>query len=109
MDDPRWLPIVYGLGLIEDEDELKNINIYDEALWRRCNLDRQDGEAQYHPRGGAGRPSAASGGAAVPLAAAQPVDCHAYGGLDTGHDLRQDAMEPRGVRALARRGEAAAR
>ena len=37
MDDPRWLPIVYGLGLIEDEDELKNINIYDEALWRRCN------------------------------------------------------------------------
>ena len=37
MDDPRWLPIVYGLGLIEDEDELKNINIYDEDLWRRCN------------------------------------------------------------------------
>ena len=37
MDDPRWLPIVYGLGLIEDEDELKNINIYDENLWRRCN------------------------------------------------------------------------
>ncbi len=37
MDDPRWLPIVYGLGLIEDEDELKAINIYDEDLWRRCN------------------------------------------------------------------------
>ena len=37
LDDPRWLPIVYGLGLIEDEDELKQINIYDEALWRRCN------------------------------------------------------------------------
>ena len=37
MDDPRWLPIVYGLGLVEDEDELKQINIYDEALWRRCN------------------------------------------------------------------------
>ena len=37
MDDPRWLPIIYGLGLIEDEDELKSINIYDEDLWRRCN------------------------------------------------------------------------
>ncbi len=37
MDDPRWLPIIYGLGLIEDEDELKAINIYDEDLWRRCN------------------------------------------------------------------------
>ena len=37
LDDPRWLPIVYGLGLVEDEDELKEINIYDEALWRRCN------------------------------------------------------------------------
>lgn len=37
MDDPRWLPIIYGLGLIEDEDELKQINIYDEDLWRRCN------------------------------------------------------------------------
>ena len=37
MDDTRWLPIIYGLGLVEDEDELKNIDIYDEALWRRCN------------------------------------------------------------------------
>ena len=37
LDDPRWLPIVYGLGLIEDEDELKKINIYDEELWKRCN------------------------------------------------------------------------
>lgn len=37
MDDPRWLPIVYGLGLIEDEDELKSLNIYDEDLWRQCN------------------------------------------------------------------------
>ena len=36
-DGPRWLPIIYGLGLIEDEDELKNLNIYDEDLWRRCN------------------------------------------------------------------------
>ena len=37
LDDPRWLPIVYGLGLIEDEDELKKIDIYDEELWKRCN------------------------------------------------------------------------
>ena len=37
LDDPRWLPIVYGLGLIEDEDELKAIDIYDEELWKRCN------------------------------------------------------------------------
>lgn len=36
-DDPRWLPIIYGLGLIEDEDELKDLNIYDEALWKKCN------------------------------------------------------------------------
>ncbi|WNX85778.1 terminase TerL endonuclease subunit [Agathobaculum sp. NTUH-O15-33] len=36
-DDPRWLPIMYGLGLIEDEDELAKIDIYDEDLWRRCN------------------------------------------------------------------------
>ncbi len=33
-DDPRWLPIVYGLGLYDDVD---NINIYDEELWKRCN------------------------------------------------------------------------
>lgn len=36
-DDPAWLPIVYGLGLIEDDDELKEIDIYDEALWKKCN------------------------------------------------------------------------
>lgn len=36
-DDPRWLPIVFGLGLIEDEEALSRINIFDEALWRRCN------------------------------------------------------------------------
>lgn len=35
-DDPRWLPIVYGLGLLSDE-ELEGVDIYDEALWRRCN------------------------------------------------------------------------
>lgn len=36
-DDPRWLPIVYGLGLIEDDDELAKVDIYDENLWRSCN------------------------------------------------------------------------
>lgn len=36
-DDPRWLPIIYGLGLVEDEDKLKEINIFDEQLWRDCN------------------------------------------------------------------------
>ena len=36
-DDPRWLPIIYGLGLVEDEDKLKEIDIWDEDLWRRCN------------------------------------------------------------------------
>ena len=24
-DDPRWLPIIYGLGLVEDEDKLKEL------------------------------------------------------------------------------------
>lgn len=37
MDDPRWLPIVYGLGRIEDADELNAVNIFDEDVWRRCN------------------------------------------------------------------------
>ena len=36
-DDPRWLPIIYGLGLVEDEDKLREINIFDEQLWRDCN------------------------------------------------------------------------
>lgn len=36
-DDPRWLPIIYGLGLVEDEDKLKELNIFDEQLWRDCN------------------------------------------------------------------------
>ncbi|MDD6937015.1 MAG: terminase large subunit [Clostridiales bacterium] len=35
-DNPTWLPIIYGLGLLTDE-ELETVDIYDEALWRRCN------------------------------------------------------------------------
>lgn len=36
-DNPQWLPIIYGLGLYEDEDELKQVNIFDEAVWKKCN------------------------------------------------------------------------
>ena len=36
-DNPQWLPIIYGLGLYEDEDELKQVNIFDEEVWQRCN------------------------------------------------------------------------
>lgn len=36
-DNPRWLPIIYGLGLYGDDDEIKKINIYDEKLWKQCN------------------------------------------------------------------------
>ena len=36
-DNPRWLPIIYGLGLYEDEDELKQVNIFDEEVWKKCN------------------------------------------------------------------------
>lgn len=35
-DNPRWLPIIYGLGLLTDE-ELETVDIYDEALWFKCN------------------------------------------------------------------------
>ena len=36
-DNPQWLPIIYGLGLYEDEDELKQVNIFDEEVWKKCN------------------------------------------------------------------------
>lgn len=36
-DNPHWLPIIYGLGLYEDEDELKQVNIFDEKVWKQCN------------------------------------------------------------------------
>lgn len=35
-DNPRWLPIIYGLGLYDD-DKLEQLDIYDEQLWRDCN------------------------------------------------------------------------
>lgn len=38
-DLPNWLPVLYGLTAIygDDPDDLKNIDIYDEKLWYRCN------------------------------------------------------------------------
>lgn len=36
-DDPRWLPIIYGLGRCEDDDALKTLDIYNEELWKQCN------------------------------------------------------------------------
>lgn len=35
-DNPVWLPIIYGLGELDPEQE-KTIDIYDEELWYRCN------------------------------------------------------------------------
>lgn len=35
LDDPLWLPIMYGLP--DDPEELAKIDIYDEALWHRVN------------------------------------------------------------------------
>lgn len=34
-DNPIWLPIMYGMP--DDPDECAKIDIYDEAVWRRCN------------------------------------------------------------------------
>ena len=38
-DDPQWLPIMYGVSVLtgDDPDRLAELDIYDEALWRRCN------------------------------------------------------------------------
>lgn len=35
-DNPVWLPIIYGLGDL-DVDKEKEIDIYDEETWYRCN------------------------------------------------------------------------
>lgn len=35
LDDPLWLPIMYGLP--DDPEELAKIDIYDESLWHRVN------------------------------------------------------------------------
>lgn len=34
-DNPIWLPVMYGMP--DDPEEIANIDIYDEAVWRRCN------------------------------------------------------------------------
>lgn len=38
-DEENWLPILYGLTAIygDDPDDLADVDIYDEALWYRCN------------------------------------------------------------------------
>lgn len=35
LDDPIWLPVMYGMP--DDPDEAAKIDIYDEATWLRCN------------------------------------------------------------------------
>lgn len=34
-DDSAWLPIIYGLP--DDPEEVKSVDIWDEAVWYRCN------------------------------------------------------------------------
>lgn len=34
-DDPIWLPVMYGMP--DDPEEIEKIDIYDEAVWLRCN------------------------------------------------------------------------
>lgn len=38
-DDTEWLPVMYGVSVLtgDDPDRLEALDIYDEALWRRCN------------------------------------------------------------------------
>lgn len=38
-DDTEWLPVMYGVSVLtgDDPDKLEALDIYDEALWRRCN------------------------------------------------------------------------
>lgn len=38
-DDPEWLPVMYGVSALtgDDPDKLKDLDIYDEALWKACN------------------------------------------------------------------------
>lgn len=39
VDDPEWLPVMYGVSVLtgDDPDKLKDLDIYDETLWRACN------------------------------------------------------------------------
>lgn len=34
-DNPIWLPVMYGMP--DEPEEIEKIDIYDEAVWRRCN------------------------------------------------------------------------
>lgn len=34
-DNPIWLPVMYGMP--DDPEEIEKIDIYDEAVWRKCN------------------------------------------------------------------------
>ena len=38
-DDPEWLPVMYGVSVLtgDDPDKLKDLDIYDEKLWKACN------------------------------------------------------------------------
>lgn len=39
MDDPEWLPVMYGVSVLtgDDPDKLKDLDVYDEELWKACN------------------------------------------------------------------------
>lgn len=38
-DDPQWLPIMYGIGILtgDDEERIAALDIQDPELWRLCN------------------------------------------------------------------------
>ena len=38
-DDPEWLPVMYGVSVLtgDDPDKIKDLDIYDEELWKACN------------------------------------------------------------------------
>lgn len=38
-DDTEWLPVMYGVSALtgDDPDRLESLDIWDEALWKRCN------------------------------------------------------------------------
>lgn len=39
VDNPEWLPVMYGVSVLtgDDPDKLKDLDIYDEELWKQCN------------------------------------------------------------------------
>lgn len=38
-DNPLWLPVIYGLSMLtgDDDEKLKELDIYDEEVWKKCN------------------------------------------------------------------------